>query len=135
MAKGRKPALKAIEGGLARVPSPPDWLPVHAAAEWRRVMPHLTERRVLTDADMGTVESYCLAMGQIRQCQAELAAAPSPWIESAEGAPRPHPAFRVMHTAQTQARQLANELGLTPVARQRLGTADDGDDDLAALDL
>lgn len=134
--RGRKPELKAIDGGLTKAPAAPAWMPKEAKAEWRRIMPGLAERRVLTEEDMATVEHYCLAVGQVRQCQAALAAASDMFVQSEQSAPRPHPAFRTMHAAMTQARQLAGELGLTPVARQRAGGTggDDGDgDDFAGL--
>ncbi|MGY0575937.1 P27 family phage terminase small subunit [Bradyrhizobium sp. RDM12] len=37
-----------------------------ANAEWRRVMPELAKRRILTIADLGSLESYCIAIGRIR---------------------------------------------------------------------
>lgn len=127
--RGRKPELKAIDGGKASVPQPPKWFPNEAKTEWRRIMPGLVERRILTEEDMGNVENYCLAQAQVRQCQAVLAAEPM-FVQSDRSAPRPHPAFRTMHSAMTLARQLAAELGLTPVSRQRAGgQGDDGGGD------
>lgn len=102
-------------------------MPEDAAEEWRRIMPGLTKRRILTVEDMGQVENYCLAQAQVRQCQ-RILAAESPFVQSETSAPRPHPAFRTMHSAITIARQLASELGLTPVSRQRATGQDDGGD-------
>lgn len=97
-------------------------------------MPVLAERRILTDGDMATFENYCLATAQVRQCQAEIANAESMFVSSPRSAPRPHPAFRLMHEAMRQARQLAAELGLTPVSRSKPAIADhDDDDDFAGL--
>lgn len=93
-------------------------MPEEAKAEWRRIMPKLIERRILTRTDLASVENYCLAIGQVRQCAATLAKEGN-FVESENGAPRPHRAFRVQHSAMTQARQLAAELGLTPVSRNR----------------
>jgi P27 family predicted phage terminase small subunit len=124
--RGAKPELKAIDGGLSQVPPVPEWFPEEAADEWRRIMPGLTNRRTLSSEDMGQVENYCLAIAQVRQCQKVLAAEPM-FVQSETSAPRPHPAFRTMHSAMTIARQLAAELGLTPVSRHRAGRQ--GDDD------
>ncbi|MCA1971240.1 MAG: phage terminase small subunit P27 family [Caenispirillum sp.] len=116
--RGAKPELRAIEGGLAAVPPAPEWMPKEAADEWRRIMPGLVHRRTLSPEDMGQVENYCLAIAQVRQCQKVLAVEPM-FVQSETSAPRPHPAYRTMHSAMTIARQLAAELGLTPVSRQR----------------
>lgn len=125
--RGRKPQLHAIEGGKGKVPVAPGWLPKEAKTEWKRIMPGLTDRRILTTEDMGNVENYCLAQAQVRQCQAVLTAE-GMFVQSETSAPRPHPAFRTMHSAMTIARQLAAELGLTPVARARVSGGGDGDD-------
>ena len=51
------------------------------------------------------------------------------WSLTAEnGAIRPHPAIRVQHSAFTNARQLAAEMGLTPVSRSRPALNDDTDE-------
>ncbi|WP_413207010.1 phage terminase small subunit P27 family [Rhodospirillum sp. A1_3_36] len=128
MARGRKPELAAIEGGLSKAAPAPSWLPDDAKKEWRRVMPGLARRRVLAAEDLATLENYCLAVGQIREGQRDIATQ-GRYVKSAEGVPRPHPAMRVIHTAMTQARQLAGELGLTPVARARMGTGEKATDD------
>ena len=116
--RGTKPILRAIEGGLSDMPPAPAWMHPLAKAEWNRVVPGLIERGVLAESDLGTLESYCVAVGQIRQCEAVLQSEEM-FVQSERSAPRPHPAFRVMHTAQTLARQLAAELGLTPASRNK----------------
>lgn len=70
--RGRKP--KNIAPDRASVtnstpPNAPTWLSKEARAEWRRIMPQLVERRILTEADMGSVENYCVAIGQVRAAQ------------------------------------------------------------------
>lgn len=126
--RGGKPNMKTDAGAMRDTPAAPGWLPKAAQTEWARVTPILVERKILTDADLGSLESYCLAIGQVRDCQAVLAALDSPFFAGDNGAPRPHPAIRVMHTAMTHARQLAAELGLTPVSRSRPAISDEGDD-------
>lgn len=128
MMRGDKPHLKPDPKPLAGALEAPCWLPVSARSEWDRITPILTERKILTDADLGCLESYCLAIAQVRDCQATLAALPSPFFTGDKGVPRPHPALRVMHTAMTIQRQLAAELGLTPVSRSRPAINDSSDD-------
>lgn len=133
--RGGKPNLKLAANPIAGAPPAPSWLPAPARGEWKRVAPILSERRILTEGDLGSLENYCLAIGQVRECQKILASLDSPFFEGDNGAPRPHPAIRVMHAAMTHARQLAAELGLTPVSRSRPAINDDGDDNGGFGDL
>lgn len=50
--KGRKPEIRAAGAPQWVAADAPDWLADDARAEWDRVMPDLTERRILTDADL-----------------------------------------------------------------------------------
>lgn len=126
--KGRKPELGTDRDAITAVPSAPAWLSKDAKAEWRRIMPLLVERRILTDADMGMVENYCLAIGTVREAQRTIA------MEGLTIGNRKHPAVAIQNDAMTQARQLAAELGLTPVSRSRPAMRDDGKgDDLGFL--
>lgn len=118
--KGTKPRLVIDNDAVKTVPRAPAWLAPEAAAEWRRIMPALVARRILTTADLGSVENYCVAQGRVRQVEKLVAAAD----------PDALPALtRMQDKAMTTARQLAAELGLTPVSRSRPSIRDDGDDD------
>ena len=122
MARGRKPTPKPTESGLlVRAPKPPAWLPVEAAAVWKRVTKRLVERRVLAETDLDTLASYSLACANI-----EI-------ISSGRGDKSVH---GTLAQAQLLQRQLANELGLSPTSRARVGTEpSDNDEDLSALGL
>lgn len=128
--RGAKPQLVVSNDAIRKVPQPPSWLSVEAKKEWRRVMPILIERRILTTADLGSLESYCASIGVMREAQAIL---------NAEGLVldgKRHPAFGIMNAAQTTARLCAAELGLTPVSRSRPAIREDDDDDsLNPLDI
>jgi P27 family predicted phage terminase small subunit len=131
--RGRKPELTTDRNALDAVISAPGWLSKHAKAEWRRIMPDLTKRRILTAADLGSLENYCIAIGHVRDTE---------WVIRKEGhviettrGPRAHPAISIQANAMTRARLLAAELGLTPVSRSRPAIRDDeNDDDLSFLD-
>ncbi|MEY9185328.1 P27 family predicted phage terminase small subunit [Bradyrhizobium sp. USDA 326] len=117
--KGRKPQLAASSNAITEA-KPPSWLSKHAKAEWRRVMPELAKRRILTPADLGCLESYCIAIGRIRELEILLRAGIDPKL------------CRMQDKAMVTARQLAAELGLTPVSRSRPAVRDndnEGDDD------
>lgn len=121
--RGTKPHLVVSNDAVTKAPAPPSWLSTEGKKEWRRVMPILIQRRILTTADLGSLESYCTSIGAMREAQRLL---------NEEGLVmdgKRHPAFGIMNSAQTTARLCAAELGLTPVSRSRPSIREDGDDD------
>ncbi|WP_020041316.1 phage terminase small subunit P27 family [Salipiger mucosus] len=130
--RGTKPQLMTDSEALEHIPAP-DWFSVHARAEWDRVMPILSERRILTDADLGSLENYCLAIGTVREMETHLQEHGHILIDI-EGKMKRNPAVGVQSDAMTRARLLAAELGLTPVSRSRPAIREDepeeGDDPL-----
>lgn len=123
--RGRKPELAADPDAVNAVAMPPAWLSKHAKAEWRRIMPELIKRRILTQADFGSLESYCIAIGRVRELEKLLRSGIDPKL------------FRMQDQAIKTARQLAAELGLTPVSRSRPAVRDNdqNDDDDNPLDV
>lgn len=93
----------------------PGWLPKEAKAEWARIWPALAERGTITDADLSTLENYCLAVGQVQQCQKELRGGLT--CTNSQGDLKPHPALRIQHAAMAHARSMARQLGITPASR------------------
>jgi P27 family predicted phage terminase small subunit len=124
--RGRKPELQTDQAAVITIPNPPAWLSKEAKAEWRRIMPLLIERRILTEADMGSVENYCLAIGQIRAAERTIRQE-GMTVQGASGL-RAHPALKIQSQALTHSRQLAAELGLTPVSRSRPAIREDNED-------
>ena len=125
--RGRKPtSIVSGSSPVTLVPNPPTYLPKDAKAEWRRVAPILVvERQTLTEADLATLENYCLAVGIMRAASRVLTAE---GLVTAAG--KRHPAYGIMNAAQTTQRLCAAELGLTPVSRSRPAVREtaDGDD-------
>ena len=118
--KGTKPHL--VENGDLKSPLPAsDWLAEEARKEWDWVMPILTERRILTDADLGSLENYCLAIGRVRDTEAAIQKEANPEMMLK--------LIRVQDKAIATSRQLAAELGLTPVSRSRPAIREDEDSD------
>ncbi len=125
--KGTKPHLVVDNGAISKTERAPSFLSKEAKMEWRRIMPALVKRRILTVADLGSVENYCIAIGRVRQVERQ--------IQNAIGDIDPA-MFRMQDKAMTTSRQLAAELGLTPVSRARPVIRDEADDgDLSDLDL
>jgi len=129
--RGTKPAMQTEKQALPEVTAP-DWLSADAEAEWQRVMPVLVDRRILTAADLGGLENYCIAIGTVREMERHLQTYGH--VIEAEGAFKRNPAVGIQSDAMTRARLLAAELGLTPVSRSRPAMRDDdpegGDDPL-----
>lgn len=116
--KGTKPQMRTASNAVKKPPAAPTWLSKDGRAEWSRVIPALVERRILTEADMGALENYCLATGRVRE------------LERAIQKNGVDPILcRLQDKAMATARQLAAELGLTPVSRSRPSVRNDNDDD------
>lgn len=115
--KGTKPQLRADSASVAQSLPAPSWLSAEAKKEWRRVMPDLALRRILTTPDLGSLEHYCVAVGRVRELEKSLRRA----FEA--------PLFRAQNQAMTTARQLAAELGLTPVSRSRPAVREKDEED------
>lgn len=118
--KGTKPQLREADAPL-EVTEAPEWLAPDAREEWARVMPVLVDRRILTDADLGGLESYCICIGRVRQMEELIQTEPEPEMMLK--------LIRVQDKAMASARQLGAELGLTPVSRSRPAMREDGDQD------
>lgn len=127
--RGAKPHLVVDNDPVDTATPAPSWLSEFAQAEWNRVYPGLVERRILITADLASLENYCVAIGQVRECEAILQRE-GPVIDT-DGGKKRHPASIVQSDAMNRARQLAGELGLTPSTRSRAairpkGEGDDG---------
>lgn len=125
--RGTKPQLVIDNDPLKGVPQPPSWLGEDAAKEWNRVLPILVERRILTDADMGSLENYCTAIGQVREMERHLQQYGH--VIDVDGVMKRSPAVGIQSDAMTRSRLLAAELGLTPVSRSRPAMREDEDAD------
>lgn len=119
--RGVKPHLVVSNDVVTKAPAVPGWLSVEAKKEWRRVMPILIERRILTTADLGSLENYCIAIGRVRDTESI--------IQTETDAERQLKLYRAQDKAIATARQLAAELGLTPVSRSRPSIREDDEND------
>ncbi len=133
--KGTKPHLVIDKEAVDKAPSVPSWLSTEAKAEWRRVIPGLVKRKILTQADLGSLENYAIAMGTVRLMDSKLQE--EGYVFASENGLKRHPATAIRSEAMTQARQLAAELGLTPVSRSRpvMRNDDNENEDENPLDI
>ncbi|QWW69352.1 phage terminase small subunit P27 family [Rhizobium sp. WYJ-E13] len=117
--RGVKPAISRDSNALTKAPAAPKQLSAYARAEWKRIMPGLIERGIITRADLGGVEDYCRARGLVREIEDTLRASGEIDLKLC----------RLQDKAMQTARQLAAEYGLSPVSRARVGSAAADDDD------
>nr|WP_304655664.1 phage terminase small subunit P27 family [Neorhizobium galegae] len=110
---------------MAKAPAAPKQLSAYARAEWKRIMPGLIERGIITRGDLGGVEDYCRARGIVREIEDALRASGEIDMKLC----------RLQDKAMQTARQLAAEYGLSPVSRARVGSvaADDEDEPNAMM--
>lgn len=134
MAKGRKPVVKAVANALTRAPRAPSWLSDNAVLEWRRVVPDLVARRILTADNLSLLESYCLAIGMVRLATDTIATEGCTIVNGKGGIQR-HPAVGTLKEFMAESRRLAAELGLTPTSRNKIGVTagEESDDELSAM--
>ncbi|PVA06110.1 P27 family phage terminase small subunit [Thalassorhabdomicrobium marinisediminis] len=116
--RGIKPQAQKSKDALTKAPAVPSYFSPYAKAEWKRIMPRLIADRIITKADLGGVEEYCLMRGVVREIETNRA------LNSGDIDPK---LFGVQNRAAQTARQLAAEYGLSPVSRARIGGA--GDDE------
>jgi len=134
--RGVKPQIRIERDAIIDMP-PPEWLSDDAKTEWRRIVPILGRRKILTEADLGSVENYCMAIGTVREMEREiqrLGAVQKVYAIDKDGESRlvrmaKNPAVAIQSDAMTRARLLAAELGCTPVSRSRPSIEDDDDED------
>ncbi|MEI6798430.1 MAG: phage terminase small subunit P27 family [Pseudomonadota bacterium] len=123
----------------------PSWFTLAAREEWERVTPLLVERKILTKADLGILESYCMAIGQSRDMERALQRdgviikiyaldKQGAVVLDDEGRPvlskmQKNPAVQVQKDAMNTARLLGAELGVSPVSRSRPTVGGDDDQD------
>jgi P27 family predicted phage terminase small subunit len=108
-------------------PSPPEWLPDEARAEWDRIVPELTRLELLKQPDRAALTAYCLTWDRLVRAQREIELDGGSVLgENSQGRVR-HPAVAVLEAASKELRAWANEFGLTPSAEGKVSGKDGGD--------
>lgn len=146
----RPPTTPALVGGrpdeAERIVAPPNFSR-HQAAVWKVVLADLREGGILDRADLATVEAFATAMGHVREIRAALKIIRSTEkrLMAAEDAPvdpiraalakadlghlladaargtQANPMLSQERGFLTEARQIGEHLGISPMARTRLG--------------
>jgi P27 family predicted phage terminase small subunit len=100
-------------------PNPPTGLDREAAAEWRRIVPELDDKGLLSKVDRGVLTAYCRAWSHACAAQKILEEGDLVLPGTEDYGPRKHPAWQIWREATTLATALQKELLLTPSARLR----------------
>lgn len=108
-------------------PRVPPNLSRHMRAVWRTVIDDMREGGILDRADLVTVEAFAVALGRAREIRAflkTLQTTENPYghlLADAARGTQAHPLLAHERNSLTEARQIGEHLGLSPVARTRLG--------------
>ena len=117
---GAKPALKTIKGGLSGVPALPASVPDCMREEWQTVAIDLRDRKLLTQACLGALESYVVALWSCREATKAIEKH-GLLVASAHNMLKSNPASALLTKSQVIVARLAAELGITPASRSRDG--------------
>jgi P27 family predicted phage terminase small subunit len=114
-------------------PNPPDHFTEQAKAEWRRIYPELSEKKVLTRVGRTTFEGYCVAYGFWRFINDRLMLSKTHIIKTPNGHLQQHPYSTMAKQWMMIFKTMASELGITPASSCRINGADPADDQDAEL--
>lgn len=126
--RGPKPELRVIEGGLEETPPVPAHIPAAMADEWRAVVADLTNRKLITDAMMGSIDAYVMALWNARLAQKQIDAHGILVPSGKDGVLKQNPAVSLLGKANEATMRLAAELGLTPASRAKTAPPKEKDD-------
>ncbi|MFC5993541.1 phage terminase small subunit P27 family [Pseudonocardia hispaniensis] len=131
---GRRAGSNPVKTAPA-APNPPERLDREARAEWRRIVPELDRLGVLGKVDRAALAMYCDAWSRwvalARRLDTEGLI-----VTGYRGVTVKNPAWQLYRDAGAMVVQLAQQLGVTPAARQRLRVTEpeDPDDGSGILD-
>lgn len=97
-----------------------------ARAEWRRIVGVLEAQGLLSLVDHEVLADYCRVVARIDQCERDISHN-GMWVRGERGAQK-NPSTTVVNQLRGQLKYYLGELGLTPVARDRLNPREADDD-------
>ena len=114
-----------------KLPPCPDWLPLEAQREWKRIAPQLNKMQLLTFVDKAGLAGYCLAWAQLKQAQEALGSELTYEYTNKNGSTNQitKPEVAIIHKCLEQIRAFCSEFGLTPSSRGRLKLPGDNDEE------
>ena len=132
--RGRKPKslkLHVLQGTRKRAdagesrpqtadPTCPSWMPADAKRVWRRLAPAMARAGLLTELDVDMFSIYCVTLSQWRNLHRRIEKLGEVYL-AANGLVRKRPEVVILQDYTQRARLLAEQFGLTPLARTRIG--------------
>lgn len=116
----RDPGDEPEVAKLLELPAPPDHFGELAAKIWREKAELLVGLELLTEADLGSLEGYCLAHERAIEAEA-IVRIEGRTVRTVQGLKR-HPELITAEKARADMRRYEQEFGLTPNARARMRT-------------
>jgi P27 family predicted phage terminase small subunit len=120
--EGRTPAHRVKAGPTPRPipPNPPPELDAEGCEAWRDAVTNLDQLGLLSEADSGILIAYCDAVSIWRRAKRKLEAGGLTTV-TPNGYEVQSPYLSIANRAASNMARHAAELGLTPIARLRLG--------------
>jgi P27 family predicted phage terminase small subunit len=125
--------LKNVVKMPAKIPPPPEWMGEDAAEHWRKIVPILHGRGMLTPERMPAIEALCSQAAEVRRCEIAMQGEPT-IITGGNGAVRAHPVIAAKNKAAQNVLGLSKGLGLVGASAPPTN-ADGGPDELSDLGL
>ena len=132
--QGKFPGKETSKVAVEDVGSPPAYFNPEARKVWEYFRRALLRYRIISSLDLIALENLCLATIFRRQSARKLFKGGITRVDKKQGGRQAkNPAWQIYRDAQAAERQWAEQLGLTPAARERLkidppGEVDDLDE-------
>jgi P27 family predicted phage terminase small subunit len=110
-------------------PHPPASLKGEGLAEWKRIVPLLESKGILSPADRAVITLYCQAWARACEADRRLLDEGLVIVGGSDRGERAHPAYATWRQSASLAAQLAKELMMTPAVRLRTTVPEASDAD------
>lgn len=120
-----EPVLVAGRPEAKDIAEPPAHLPEDAKDLWRNDVQKILEVGIADKIDMAALEAMCIAYARAIQA-GRVVKSEGLFTQGSVGQLREHPALRIERESWMTFLRLAEQFGITPISRTRLGLAELG---------
>jgi P27 family predicted phage terminase small subunit len=138
MTRGFKPkprvTLASVAEKIREAPPAPSGISRDAAAVWNLTAPPLAKAGLLHDGNLATLESYCIAVAVVRQCDRSIGKEGA--FHKVDGKLKAHPGLAIIAEQTRAVRIFASHLGIAEPREKGGGpkaSLEDDDDGLGDL--
>lgn len=118
-----EPLLVAGRLTANELAAPPDDLPADAKRLWLGDVQRIIDAGIADRVDRASLEALCVAYARAKQA-GRVVSKVGLFTEGSRGQLREHPAVKIERESWTWFQRMAEQYGMTPVARTRLGQAE-----------